>query len=243
MSISDKLTCVAENVRKVFEAGKKMQYDEFWDEYQNGGKRTNYSNAFGGTSWTQGLLEQIKYPVKFIAETATHQCFTKGIFQYLNWGGTTPVDMTDILSKFDFSDCQRTAMTFSNAYVKNVTLDLGNCDSVDRMFNCADAGGRTCENVTLKVSSKCKNYNQAFHYCSGLTEIRFTDGSEIAANISFQQSTKLTNASITSIINALSKNTSGLTVTLSKTAVNNAFSDDEWNALVSTKQNWTISLV
>ena len=68
-----------------------------------------------------------------------------------------------------------------------------------------------------------------------------------------QWSTKLSKASITSIINALSETTSGLTVTLSKTAVNNAFetsagaadgsTSEEWTTLEGTKTNWTISLV
>ena len=68
-----------------------------------------------------------------------------------------------------------------------------------------------------------------------------------------QWSTKLSKESIISIINALSVTTSGLTVTLSKTAVNNAFetakgnadgsTSEEWAALIATKQNWTISLV
>lgn len=64
---------------------------------------------------------------------------------------------------------------------------------------------------------------------------------------------KLSKPSITSIINCLSTTTSGLTVTLSKTAVNNAFetsegvadgsTSQEWLNLVATKTNWTISLV
>ena len=40
MSIAEKLTTVAENVPKVYEAGKKAEYDAFWDKYQNNGKRT-----------------------------------------------------------------------------------------------------------------------------------------------------------------------------------------------------------
>ena len=34
MSIAEKLTKVAENVPKVYEAGKKDEHDKFWDEYQ-----------------------------------------------------------------------------------------------------------------------------------------------------------------------------------------------------------------
>ena len=76
---------------------------------------------------------------------------------------------------------------------------------------------------------------------------------EIGKEIDIQHSHKLTKASITSIINALSSTTSGLSVTLSKTAVNTAFETStganngsistEWSALVATKTNWTINLV
>mgnify|MGYP003296383754 CR=1 FL=1 len=34
MSISDKLQTIAENEQRVFDAGKKTQYDEFWDALQ-----------------------------------------------------------------------------------------------------------------------------------------------------------------------------------------------------------------
>ena len=79
-------------------------------------------------------------------------------------------------------------------------------------------------------------------------------GSKITKNgFDVQWSTELSKESIISIINALSDTTTALTVTLSKTAVNNAFetakgnadgsTSEEWAALIATKQNWTISLV
>lgn len=65
----------------------------------------------------------------------------------------------------------------------------------------------------------------------------------IGADVSFQQSTKLSKASIESVFGALSNITSGLTITLSQTAKQNAFTDQQWSDLVATKPNWTISLV
>jgi hypothetical protein len=93
--------------------------------------------------------------------------------------------------------------------------------------------------------------NSMFYDCRVLEEIN-VEG-EISLAINLQWSTKLTKASITSIISALSSTTTGLTATFSKTAVNNAFatsegaadgsSSAEWLALAGTKTNWTISLV
>ena len=82
-------------------------------------------------------------------------------------------------------------------------------------------------------------------------EIKY-NGNTIASSLDMKSCTLLSKASITSIINALSSTTSGLTVTLSKTAVNTAFETEsggadgstsqEWLALATTKSNWTISL-
>ena len=65
-----------------------------------------------------------------------------------------------------------------------------------------------------------------------------------------QWSTKLSGASIVSIIEALSTTTSGLSVTLSQTAVNNMTfpivgnkgTYNSWTELEQSKTNWTISL-
>ena len=65
----------------------------------------------------------------------------------------------------------------------------------------------------------------------------------IAVSLDIHWSTGLTKASIESIVNALSTTTSGLSVTFSKTAVNNAFTDEEWATLANTRSNWTINLV
>ena len=230
-------------VADVFAAGEQSEYDRFWDAFQQNGNRTNYTYVFSGTGWTHEQLEQIKYPITFPAETSAYQCWTKGMFYYLNNGGTSHIDMTNILSKMDFSNCQRMYYTFMNAYVKNINLDLSNCFCLAEVFNCADTGGKCCENVTLKVSEKCTDYTKAFYYCTNLTNLIFVNGSVIAGIMDFTQSTKLTKASITSIINALSATASGKHIVLAKTAVNNAFTTEEWTTLAGTKPNWTFYLV
>ena len=84
--------------------------------------------------------------------------------------------------------------------------------------------------------------NFSFEECLELTNITI-EGVINKNGHNFQWSKKLSKASIESIMAALSTTTSGLTVTLSKTAVNNAFTDEEWSALVSQHTNWTISLI
>lgn len=44
---------MASGVNEVYEAGKKAEYDEFWDSYQDYGKRRYYKNAFSGSGWNE----------------------------------------------------------------------------------------------------------------------------------------------------------------------------------------------
>lgn len=86
---------------------------------------------------------------------------------------------------------------------------------------------------------------RSFVYLYALEDITF-EGVIGGDSISFEHSTKLNKKSITNIISVLSDTDTGYTLTLSSTAVTNAFGSttaDEWTALVATKQNWTISLV
>lgn len=53
MSIAEKLTTIAGNEQKVYQAGQQSEYDKFWDNYQDYGARTIYSRAFAGEGWTK----------------------------------------------------------------------------------------------------------------------------------------------------------------------------------------------
>lgn len=50
-----------------FDAGKKAEYDAFWDTFQNNGNRTIYSYAFYGSAagWNDTTFNP-KYPIKII---------------------------------------------------------------------------------------------------------------------------------------------------------------------------------
>ena len=54
MSIAEKLTTIAENEQKVYDAGKKAQYDEFWDNFQPGKgiEPDAYFGSFRSARWT-----------------------------------------------------------------------------------------------------------------------------------------------------------------------------------------------
>ena len=65
MSIADKLVEIAENIKKVYEAGKQSgdnYYDFFWDTFQTEGKKVSYLNTFAGNGWTDEIYNP-KYPI------------------------------------------------------------------------------------------------------------------------------------------------------------------------------------
>lgn len=75
MSIAEKLTAIAENEQKVYDAGKQAEYDRFWDAYQRRGLNTNYSNRF--YNWPAELYRP-KYPI--YTENYTNSCFSYAQF-------------------------------------------------------------------------------------------------------------------------------------------------------------------
>ena len=111
-----------------------------------------------------------------------------------------------------------------------------------------------CSNLTtippLDTSSGT-SFNGMFYYCLNLTNLTMS-GTIKATGMDLHYSTKLSKASIISVINALSDTTNALKVQLPKTAVNNAFetssgvadgsTSEEWTTLIATKANWTIAL-
>ena len=81
--------------------------------------------------------------------------------------------------------------------------------------------------------------NHCFDGCWSLNNIRFEG--KIGNSINFQWS-PLVKASVENIFSVLSANASGKKLTLSSGS-KGEFTADEWNALVATRTNWTISIV
>ena len=100
------------------------------------------------------------------------------------------------------------------------------------------------DKITLKNDGTQQIYSP-FEGCSALREIRW--GGVIGDNLSFKDSPLLSAESLASTVEHLSTTSSGKTLTVSQTAVNNAdwsttdYAD--WAALIATKTNWTFSLV
>jgi hypothetical protein len=225
-----------ENTLYSIDTGGKSQYDAFWDKFQNNGKRTAYTACFGGDQWSNGLLNP-KYDIYITSAMYT--------FYY----STLNVDFVkyfeDIGKVFSFEDETARDRNLNSTFQYSQFTRVGKIYSAgvnwySTFYGCTklvtiDEVGHPDEDGNVQFNTS------TFNTCSALENI--TIRGKIAGSTSLQWSTKLTEASIRSIITHLSDTASGKTLTLSKTAVNNAFTNEQWNELVNSKTNWTISLV
>lgn len=252
MSISEKLATIAENQQKVYDAGYNKGksegggdnwYDTFWDAYQNNGSRQDYMQAFRGPGW-RGTTFKPKH----------NMTVTSGnYFLYASGIASDPIDLIALEEKglmIDFSKCASgLEAAFSQSFsLKTVgTVDLSNFKGI---LNSPFSTSKNLQRIKLlKVNEGITAYKTAFSNCSSLTDIEF-DG-VIAASIDFASS-PLNKRSIISIVEHLSGTANGQTLTLKKSAVNNAFGinvDDEstfpegseYYNLRHSKNNWTFT--
>lgn len=235
-TISANNVIIAQNEQKVFEAGKQAEYDAFWDKYQLNGNRDVYEAAFAGLGWNDETFNP-KYPIVVTGSSWNmfYACRVK--------------DGYEILKNVDFSKCTLLSSTFAQCHMKHLgTIDCRNVKPVYNLFYHARSL-QTIDKIIVKVEN---TFIDLFDNTQFLENVTFEG--EIGNNLVMagtysgtKWGEKLTRASIENIINHLSDNVSGKTLTLSQTAVNNAFPDTvnnaDWGALVMAHQNWIISLV
>ncbi|MBO5019578.1 MAG: hypothetical protein J6D52_02820, partial [Clostridia bacterium] len=209
MSIAEKLQTIAENEQKVYDAGKKSEYDAFWDIFQQNGNRTNYSHGFAGLGWNDETFKP-KYDINIIEGervfTNTRITDLKGILERHN-------------VKLDTSQSYYFSQPFMNSTITDSpVLDMRSHVNISYLLHNAKSLVNVDKVIIKNDGSQTLNYFATG--CTALKEIRFEG--VIGNNIDFKDS-PLTKESITSIINALSPTVSGKTVTFSNTAVTNAF--------------------
>ena len=227
---------MAENVPKVYEAGKKSEYDAFWDARQKNGNPTGQRDCeylFAG-AWTKETLRP-KYDV--ISPYSTYMMFARnnaiGDLREFKKGNGEKVIL-------DFSGTKEISYLYYLSGVTYVeTLDTTSSATVANMFNYAPV--HTIELLKLKEDGSQKIG------AWGATSLQnITIEGKIGWNGTTFESEVLTKESISSIINALIDTTSGYALTLKRRAITSAFGsvdNAEWQALVASKPNWTISLV
>ena len=230
MSIAEKLTQIAENEQAVFEAGKKSEYDTFWDVYQENGNMTYYAYAFAGVGWTQSVFKP-KYNIEPVTPTSM---FSSSRIVDIR-PQTIGVDV-------DFSKCTSFYYLCSNSTIKYIgVVDCSSAQSASLSYIFSSAKELvSVEKVIMPEMDSAGFADKSFENAVKLEHIRIEG--VIHRSTSLRWSPLLSKASMESMINALSDTAEGQTITFSQAAKNNAFTDSEWAALIGTKPNWTFSL-
>lgn len=213
-------------------------YNRFWDSFQENGNRTNYAVAFG-SCWNKDNFKP-KYSLR---PTNAYMMFFNNTGSIIDLGEVAEDYFNALRIELDFSKAINVIYGIAALHAKRFKkLDFSSATNMGNLFYSHGSYVNCVEEIDEFISSEITTYdNSTFQQATHLREIRFT-GVIAKGVINFQWNTKLSKASITSLINVLSPNTSGLTCTLSQTAVNNAFTNEERVELFSTKPNWTISL-
>lgn len=214
MSTADKLTTIAENQQKVYDAGKQKQYDEFWDSFQpNGSQPSSYYRWFG-----RGFTDDTLKPKYDIIPTKAYCIFRDSLFI------TDLTALTDIYGnpkKLDFSHCTDFYGAFSYSRVTKIgTLDL-------KSISLASSFGERSKIHTIEeviFYDKVVTYDNTFAAMNDLKNLH-ANGT-INNTISFQWC-PLTPTSMKSIISCL-KNFSDTSLDLVKSI---KFSETCWTEL------------
>lgn len=234
LEISD----VIDPLQDAFETGRKAEYDAFWESYMPD-QYLDYDSHFAGRGWNDATF---KPPYDIPRGDREPTSFSR---MFAN------CDITDLSQcKINWAKATRTDQMFywANRITALPEIDVSNLENCFAMFSSAT------NLVTIekfKVSAKTV-LTEAFYDCPALENL-IIEGTISQNNFNTQWSTKLSKASIVSIIWALDEKVTGKSITLSKTAVDTAFYDSnkdhdgsdsaEWEELISERDNWTINLV
>lgn len=205
MSIKEEAMTLRKNIDAVYNAGKKAEYDNFWDLYQDNGNLINYQSAFSGPGWKDEIFKPKYVPNIKAAALMFRETGIKNIVG------------------LDFSKANDFQYTFYASKVEYI--DKISTISASRLYQTFD----TCTNLKtigkliLKADGS-QTLTNAFANCPRLKNIEIEGA--IGESISFS-SCPLTVDSMKSIINHI-KNYAG---TSSDGTYRLTFSSTCWAAL------------
>lgn len=245
MSIAEKLTQIAENQQRVYDAGfiagqaqggsgdngsyeegyeqgKQAEYDRFWDVYQDNGNRNNYASAFGGTGWSEETFN----PKYDIITTSTYMMFRgiaiKDLGKAISGSGVKVSINTPYL-QYTFQ--------ISNIEIIEGLEFLQQLELIETAFQCP----KLRKIQTLPISENATQL--VFTNIPLLEEVTFSG--VIPVNISFAQSSKLSMGSVQSIIDHLKDLTGATAQKVSfHTTVLAKLTDVQVAAILA--KNWTM---
>ena len=225
----------SKKVESAYEAGKKAECEAFWDEFQDYGNITDCQSMFFGSRWTNAIYKP-NHPLR---PTNAYAMYQKTGITDIYCGGNTVVD---------FSQATDLYYTFSGTNIEHLgVLDFS---SGTRMNSCFSGSAWLVSIDKLIISESMTGASGAFTNAIALTDVTIEGVIPVSIDIHWSP---LFYGSIVSIISHLSDAATGQALTLSKAAVNKAFetttsandgsTSAEWQTWVTSKPNWTFSLI
>lgn len=263
MSIAEKLTAIAENVQKVYDAGKaaggggdgggsydegyiagrEAEHGEFWDSFLNKGNRIGFGGEFEGEGWNDETFAPT-YDICPVGDVG-------GIFRnckIINLKGI--IEKQEV--KLDFSKAGTASWSFRDSTITHLgVIDFSSVTMTSGTYMFYGCKNLIWVDEFIRDKALELDLSTDFNGCNALQHIIFN--CTIAKSFSNLAQAPLDHDSTTSLVDSLSATATGQTLTVSKKAVNTAFetavgladgsTSDEWLNLIATKANWTISLV
>lgn len=239
---------------KGYKTGETAEYNSFWDNAFQNGKREYFAYAFGSIFNDDNFKPNRKIIPKSTVACATCEYYNNGACSKY---GTAAAQLNKAAAQGMFQGSRMTNLdselidwvcvpemvsVFSSSAIREIIgINAKNCTIMIDAFKWCKA-----RKIEFKNYSKVKNWSNAFYRCTSLEDVSFAENCDdsgnrtefIIANIDFGDCTKLNKASITSVMNALSGNVYNRTVTLSLEAVNKAFESAAGANDGSTTYSW-----
>ena len=181
--------------------GMDAQKHQWWYKYltnPDGSARTNYTYAFNGTGWNNVTFTPTQNLTVANGVSMFYQSRIEG-------------SLSDILGNvsIDFSNCTTASSCFSSTRFSSLpALNMQKAGNLSNFFK--DSSRLT--SVDLFSVNKNTVLAHAFVYCNSLENITF--GGTIAKSMDIHWSTKLSTASIKSLLSVLTETVTGVTITL-----------------------------
>ena len=218
----------AEKVDEVYDAGKKSQYDEFWDSFQQNGKRTLYDTAFCGSGFNETTFKP-KYDI--IMKGGAYMPFARIAVKSLK-----KIEEENNI-KIDFSGLASAEYLFHFSNIEEVGIvDLSNVTSPFYTTFMHSTNLKTIDLLVLNKNASQTFKTGCFEGCKKLEEIKIQG--KIGDNFDIHSSTVLSYESLMSIITALIETQNLLTFTIGQRNIDKL--SDEDIAIVNNK-GWTIA--
>lgn len=254
MTIADKLTTIAENQQKVYDAGvtkgqsmggyeegytagQQAEYDRFWDAYQMNGTRVSCQYAFAGVGWKTDNFKP-KYSI----------IPTNGAHMFNNFSGSrngsdidyeNGIDLDKVFTNrgltLDFHKCTDFTSMFFQAHIRAIgTIDMTACTNASLIAGVFNTEFLYTIRNLIPPNLEMKNT------CWQVRLRDLTIGGTITKNMNLSRCDKLTDASVQSVIDNLADLTGQTTQTLTFHATVGGKLTDAQKAAITAK-NWTLA--